>query len=95
MVKHRHGDGRDHGNLLAVVLEDEHHVKVLEAELDTFKVDKFNIFQGGDEGWPRGKVNLWQKYLVYLVEAEFKTHQAAGCWLQQTGLAMGHPLNLR
>ena len=44
MVKHRHGDGSDHGNLLAVVLEDEHHVKVLEAELYTFKVNQLNIF---------------------------------------------------
>ena len=58
MVKHRHGDGCDHGNLLAVVLEDEHHVKVLEAELDTLKVNQLNVFQGGNKGRPRGEVYL-------------------------------------
>lgn len=58
MVKHRHGNSRDHGNLLAVIFEDEHHVKVLQAELDTLKVDEFNVFQGGNEGWPRGEVYL-------------------------------------
>ena len=61
MVKHCHGDGGDHGNLLAVVFEDEHHVKVLEAELDTLKVNQLNILQGGDEGRPRGKVYLQNK----------------------------------
>ena len=64
MVKHRHGDGSDHGNLLAVVLEDEHHVKVLQAELDTFKVDKFDVFQGGNEGWPRSEVDLGEVIFI-------------------------------
>ena len=58
MIKHGHGDGGDHGNLLVVILEDEHHVKVLKTELDTFKVDKLNVFQGRNKGRPRGEVNL-------------------------------------
>ena len=58
MIKHGHGDGGDHGNLLVVILEDEHHVKVLQAQLDTFKVNKFNVFQGGNKGWPRGEIYL-------------------------------------
>ena len=66
MVKHSHGDGSDHGNLLAVVLEDEHHVKVLQAKLDTFEVDKFNIFQGGNKGWPRGEVYLGARVIFIL-----------------------------
>ena len=82
MVKHRHGDGGDHGNLLAVVLEDEHHVKVLEAELDTLKVNKLNVLQGGNKGRPRGEVYLGEKvFFSVVVMDQSKTHQAAGSWL--------------
>ena len=65
MVKHRHGDGSDHGNLLAVVLEDEHHVKVLEAELYTLKVNQLNVLQGGNKGRPRGEVYLRKKGVYF------------------------------
>ena len=62
MIQHCHRDGSDHGDLLAVVLEDEDHVKVLEAELDTLEMNKFDILECGDERRPGGKVNLNKTY---------------------------------
>ena len=95
MIKHGHGDGGDHGNLLVVILEDEHHVKVLKTELDTFKVDKLNVFQGRNKGRPRGEVDLGKQVFNLKGQCELLTHQAARSGLQKTGLAMWHSLNSR
>ena len=46
MIEHAHWDGGDHGDLLVVVLEDEDHVKVLQLELDSLKVDQLDVFKG-------------------------------------------------
>jgi len=43
MVELVHWYSVDHGHLAMVVLEDEHHVKVLEVKLDAFKVDEFDF----------------------------------------------------
>ena len=68
MIQHCHRDGSDHGDLLAVVLEDEDHVKVLEAELDTLEMNKFDILECGDERRPGGKVNLNKTYYNNLLD---------------------------
>ncbi len=77
MVQHCHGHGGHHGDFLVVVLEDEDHVEVLEAELDSLKVNQLHVLQGADERRPGGEI-----------------YQAAGGWLQQHCLAVGHALRL-
>ena len=62
VIQHVHGDGGDHGDLLRIILEDEDHVKVLEAELDTLEMNKFDILECGDERRPGGKVDLNKTY---------------------------------
>ena len=62
VIQHVHGDRSDHGDLLGIILEDEDHVKVLEAELDTLEMNKFDILECGDERRPGGKVNLYKTY---------------------------------
>ena len=57
MVQHGHRHRGDHGDLLVVVLEDEDHVEVLQAELDTLEVDELDILQRADEGRPGGEVH--------------------------------------
>ena len=56
MVEHGHGDGGDHGHLLVVVLEDEDHVEVLEAELNSLKVNELHVLQRADKRRPGGQV---------------------------------------
>ena len=68
VIQHCHRDRSDHGDLLAVVLEDEDHVKVLEAELDTLEMNKFDILECGDERRPGGKVNLNKTYYNNLLD---------------------------
>ena len=93
MIQHCHRDRSDHGDLLAVVLEDEDHVKVLEAELDTLEMNKFDILECGDERRPGGKVNLNKTYYNNLLDLKPpNTYQAARGWLQQTGLTVRNPL---
>ena len=57
MVKHGHRHRCDHGHLLVVVLEDEHHVKVLEAELDPLKVHQLHVLEGAHKRRPLGEVD--------------------------------------
>ena len=52
MIKHGHGDGGDHGNLLVVILEDEHHVEILKAELNSLKVYELYVLQGAHKWRP-------------------------------------------
>ena len=56
MIQHCHGYGGDHSNLPVVVLEDKHHVKILQAELDSLKVDELDVLQGADKRRPGGEV---------------------------------------
>ena len=55
MIQGGHGYGGNHGDLLAVVLEDEHDIEVLDAEADSLKVAEFKVLQGDDERWPIDK----------------------------------------
>lgn len=45
MVQHVHWNGIHHGDTAPVVLEDEHHVKILQVELDTLKVHQLHVLQ--------------------------------------------------
>ena len=45
VVQHGHGHRVDHGHLASVVLEDEHHVKVLQLELHALKVHQLHVLQ--------------------------------------------------
>lgn len=49
VIKHVHWNSVDHNSFLCVILENKDHVKVLEVELDTLKVDQFHIFQSDNE----------------------------------------------
>ena len=49
LVQEVHGDGVDHRHLAAVFLEDEHHVKVLDVELDSLKVEQLHLVQRDDK----------------------------------------------
>lgn len=57
MVQHIHRYGVNHGRLPVVIFEDEHHIEVLQMELDTLEMDQLNIFEGDDERWPLGQSN--------------------------------------
>ena len=52
MVQHGHGDGCHHGDLLAIILEDEDHVEVFHAEGDSLEVAELHVLQGDDEWRP-------------------------------------------
>ena len=49
MVQLLHGYSVHHGDLASVVLEDEHHVKVLEVELNSLEVNQLDLIQRDDE----------------------------------------------
>ena len=57
MIQHSHRDGSDHGDFLAVVLEDEDHVKVFHAEADSLKVAELHVLQGDDKWRPLSEVD--------------------------------------
>ena len=50
VVEHVHGDGGDHADLLGVILEDEHHVEVLQLKLDSLEVNQLDVLQGNHQG---------------------------------------------
>ena len=49
MIEHIHWHRRNHGYFAVIVLEDEHHVEILQVKLDTLEVDEFDIFERYDE----------------------------------------------
>ena len=56
MVQLLHGYSVHHGHLASVVLEDEHHIEVLEVELYSLEVNQLNLIQCDDErGLKHGK----------------------------------------
>jgi hypothetical protein len=57
MVQHGHRHRGDHGDLLVVVLEDEDHVEVLQAELYALEMDELDILERADEWRPGGEVH--------------------------------------
>ena len=57
MIQHGHRYSCDHSNLPVVIFEDKHHVKILQAELDSLKVDQLYLLQGADKWRPGGQVD--------------------------------------
>ena len=51
MIQQVHRDGANHHDFFVVVFENKDHVKVFQVELDTFKMDEFEIFQGDNKWW--------------------------------------------
>ena len=45
MIEHIHGDRIDHRYFALIVFKDEHHVEIFQLELNTFEVNKFQVFQ--------------------------------------------------
>ena len=45
VIQHVHWDGGNHHDLLRVIFENKDHVEILQAELDTLKVDQLDVFQ--------------------------------------------------
>ena len=50
VVQHRHGYRRAHHHFLVVVFENEHHVEVLELEVDTLEMHQLDVVQCHAEG---------------------------------------------
>ena len=93
MIQGGHGYGGNHGDLLAVVLEDEHDIEVLDAEADSLKVTELQVLEGDHEGRPGGQVheaaggglqedglsvrNTLTNNILTLEEIEFNTYTEA------------------
>jgi len=56
MVQLVHRNCIDHRHFAMVILEDEHHVKVLEVKLDSLKVNKLHLIQRNHQ-WRLHTVN--------------------------------------
>ena len=70
-----HRDGVDHRDLLAVVLEDEDHVEVLEVELHALEVHEFDLIQCDHERRlqrTRNKPNVKMAQIFLRVPAQKK-----------------------
>lgn len=57
MIQHVHWNGINHSNFSMVVFEDKNHIKIFQVKLDSFKVNKFNIFQCNDKWRLQFKIN--------------------------------------
>lgn len=67
MVQHIHRNRIDHRSFLVVVLEDKHHVEVLEVKLNSFKMNQLHIFQS-DHKWRLKTQNGFETRLLLSVD---------------------------
>lgn len=97
VIQHIHGDGIDHRHLPVIILEDEHHIKILEMESNSLEVNELHFFKRYDEWrlrrhWRFGLVTDTGSFFVLFQlthSVRLTRHPEVGC--KRTVLRNGTP----